>query len=213
MVDNKKKNHNLSEVDLRPNTFKKIDEEGIYNPGKLYQNYDLIFNMSNTIYVPMEYMDNILPTMHLPFGIYYVFLHVFFTVFIILHYFFDCTLAYFRRNYSTQRIRILNKTANTNKFSFNDTQFSGIIPMLTSTIQVNREDEGDTNVTQLLLTKRTKSKAKITRSINSITVYYDSSSNSDSEMSDEGKEGRLSDLVQGLVVLSGPLTWYIYMYF
>ncbi|CAH1643464.1 unnamed protein product [Spodoptera littoralis] len=33
MVDNKKKNHNLSEVDLRPNTFKKIDEEGIYNPG------------------------------------------------------------------------------------------------------------------------------------------------------------------------------------
>ncbi|CAH0699044.1 unnamed protein product [Spodoptera exigua] len=33
MVENKKKNHNLSEVDLRPNTFKKIDEEGIYNPG------------------------------------------------------------------------------------------------------------------------------------------------------------------------------------
>ncbi|XP_022822031.1 multidrug resistance-associated protein 4-like isoform X1 [Spodoptera litura] len=33
MVDNRKKNHNLSEVDLRPNTFKKIDEEGIYNPG------------------------------------------------------------------------------------------------------------------------------------------------------------------------------------
>lgn len=35
MVDNKKKKINLSEVDLRPNTFKKIDEEGIYNPGKL----------------------------------------------------------------------------------------------------------------------------------------------------------------------------------
>nr|AVV62497.1 putative multidrug resistance-associated protein 4 [Helicoverpa zea] len=33
MVDNKKKKINLSEVDLRPNTFKKIDEEGIYNPG------------------------------------------------------------------------------------------------------------------------------------------------------------------------------------
>lgn len=49
MVDNKKKNHNLSEVDLRPNTFKKIDEEGIYNPGELYLNYDLIFNMSNKI--------------------------------------------------------------------------------------------------------------------------------------------------------------------
>lgn len=35
MVENKKKKNNLSEVDLRPNTFKKIDEEGIYNPGKL----------------------------------------------------------------------------------------------------------------------------------------------------------------------------------
>lgn len=35
MVENKKKKHNLSEVDLRPNTFKKIDEEGIYNPGEL----------------------------------------------------------------------------------------------------------------------------------------------------------------------------------
>ncbi|KAJ8734037.1 hypothetical protein PYW07_014588 [Mythimna separata] len=33
MVENKKKKNNLSEVDLRPNTFKKIDEEGIYNPG------------------------------------------------------------------------------------------------------------------------------------------------------------------------------------
>ncbi|XP_026726081.1 multidrug resistance-associated protein 4 [Trichoplusia ni] len=32
-VDNQKKMKNLSEVDLRPNTFKKIDEEGIYNPG------------------------------------------------------------------------------------------------------------------------------------------------------------------------------------
>lgn len=31
----KQKNKNLSEVDLRPNTFKKIDEEGIYNPGNL----------------------------------------------------------------------------------------------------------------------------------------------------------------------------------
>lgn len=49
--------------------------------------------------------------------------------------------------------------------------------------------------------------------MNSIRVYYDSSSNSDSEMSDEGKEGRLSDLVQGLVVLRGLLIWYIYMYF
>ncbi|KAG6461025.1 multidrug resistance-associated protein 4 isoform X1 [Manduca sexta] len=29
----KQKNKNLSEVDLRPNTFKKIDVEGIYNPG------------------------------------------------------------------------------------------------------------------------------------------------------------------------------------
>lgn len=34
-VDNQKKMKNLSEVDLRPNSFKKIDEEGIYNPGKL----------------------------------------------------------------------------------------------------------------------------------------------------------------------------------
>lgn len=32
-VENRKMK-NLSEVDLRPNTFKKIDEEGIYNPGK-----------------------------------------------------------------------------------------------------------------------------------------------------------------------------------
>lgn len=32
-VENRK-TKNLSEVDLRPNTFKKIDEEGIYNPGK-----------------------------------------------------------------------------------------------------------------------------------------------------------------------------------
>lgn len=29
----KQKMKNISEVDLRPNTFKKIDEEGIYNPG------------------------------------------------------------------------------------------------------------------------------------------------------------------------------------
>lgn len=43
MVENKKKKNNLSDVDLRPNTFKKIDEEGIYNPGKLEiveQNYN-----------------------------------------------------------------------------------------------------------------------------------------------------------------------------
>ncbi|KAI5634798.1 ABC transporter domain-containing protein [Phthorimaea operculella] len=32
-VENKKKKKNLSEVDLCPNTFKKIDNEGIYNPG------------------------------------------------------------------------------------------------------------------------------------------------------------------------------------
>lgn len=30
-VENKR--NNLSEVDLRPNTFKKIDNEGIFNPG------------------------------------------------------------------------------------------------------------------------------------------------------------------------------------
>lgn len=32
-VEKKKKKH-LSEVDLCPNTFKKIDDEGIFNPGK-----------------------------------------------------------------------------------------------------------------------------------------------------------------------------------
>lgn len=31
----RQKMKNLSEVDLRSNTFKKIDEEGIYNPGNL----------------------------------------------------------------------------------------------------------------------------------------------------------------------------------
>lgn len=54
----------------------------------------------------MYLLRYILPTMHLPFGISYVFLHVFFTVFIILHYFFDCTLAYVfseKLQYSTHK--------------------------------------------------------------------------------------------------------------
>lgn len=37
-IEDKKHNkNNLSEVNLRPNTFKKIDAEGIFNPGKSLQ--------------------------------------------------------------------------------------------------------------------------------------------------------------------------------
>lgn len=53
----RKKNKNLSEIDLCPDTFKKIDEDGIYNPGKWYENNIIVLyihciNFRRKTYIP-----------------------------------------------------------------------------------------------------------------------------------------------------------------